>query len=163
MQRAKAMGLKTFEFEGTKLSLRPTFCVFITMNPGEEGGRTGREMRGGETEAEIARSSPYSAPTLSGTHSIPCSPNVAAPFADPTDTDVPPLYSGYAPSPATPLTPPMPPPPHSGYAGRSELPDNLKVGFGEGNGEKSSLVGLWTRPPFGTRTAQVSARPHAAA
>ena len=55
MQRAKAMGLKTFEFEGTKLSLRPTFCVFITMNPGEEGGRTGREMRGEETEAGRGR------------------------------------------------------------------------------------------------------------
>lgn len=31
MQQAKAAGLKIFEFEGTRLSLRPTFSVFITM------------------------------------------------------------------------------------------------------------------------------------
>ena len=64
MQRAKAMGLKTFEFEGTKLSLRPTFCVFITMNPGEagEGREEGGGNNGGEMEAgrgRVMRSPPY--------------------------------------------------------------------------------------------------------
>jgi hypothetical protein len=37
IQRAKAAHLKTFEFEGTKLSLRDTCSVFITMNPGYAG------------------------------------------------------------------------------------------------------------------------------
>lgn len=31
MQRAKTLKLKSFEFEGTKLSIRPTFTVFITV------------------------------------------------------------------------------------------------------------------------------------
>ena len=31
MQRAKSAGMKKYEFEGTLLSLRPTFAVFITM------------------------------------------------------------------------------------------------------------------------------------
>ena len=37
IQRAKSQKLKVFEFEGTKLSLRATCNVFITMNPGYAG------------------------------------------------------------------------------------------------------------------------------
>lgn len=37
IQRAKAAALKTFEFEGTRLTLRPTANCFITMNPGYAG------------------------------------------------------------------------------------------------------------------------------
>jgi hypothetical protein len=37
MQRAKAAGMWTFEFEGTRLSLRATLSTFITMNPGYAG------------------------------------------------------------------------------------------------------------------------------
>ncbi|KAH6558347.1 hypothetical protein KP509_1Z068300 [Ceratopteris richardii] len=37
IQRAKAARLKTFEFEGVKLTLCPTCSVFITMNPGYAG------------------------------------------------------------------------------------------------------------------------------
>lgn len=31
LQRAKAAGVKQFDFEGTRLGLRPTFSIFITM------------------------------------------------------------------------------------------------------------------------------------
>ena len=31
LQRAKAAGVKMFDFEGTRLGLRPTFSIFITM------------------------------------------------------------------------------------------------------------------------------------
>ena len=37
MQRAKAANQKIFLFEGTTLTLRPTFSIFITMNPGYAG------------------------------------------------------------------------------------------------------------------------------
>ncbi len=37
IQRAKAAGLKMFEFEGTKLQLKMTCNCFITMNPGYAG------------------------------------------------------------------------------------------------------------------------------
>ncbi|KAK3261161.1 hypothetical protein CYMTET_29916, partial [Cymbomonas tetramitiformis] len=37
IQRAKSANLKMFEFEGTKLQLRDTCSVFITMNPGYAG------------------------------------------------------------------------------------------------------------------------------
>lgn len=37
IQRAKAAGLKSFEFEGVKLTLKMTCSVFITMNPGYAG------------------------------------------------------------------------------------------------------------------------------
>ncbi|KAL2642110.1 hypothetical protein R1flu_009697 [Riccia fluitans] len=37
IQRAKAAMMKTFEFEGTRLTLQPSCSVFITMNPGYAG------------------------------------------------------------------------------------------------------------------------------
>lgn len=41
MQRAKAAKLAVFDFEGSRISLRPTFSVFITMNPGYGGASGG--------------------------------------------------------------------------------------------------------------------------
>lgn len=35
--RARAAALPTFEFEGVTLALKPTFGVFVTLNPGFSG------------------------------------------------------------------------------------------------------------------------------